>query len=133
MNELIYPNDVPEVPWVTSGHRMPVPDTSMLPGTEKLPTAAVASLSGAVHAAHDALDRFADGAAPRARQLGESLARGEAALRRKADQLGRTRDEWAEGLRGTVRSHPLAAVAVAVALGAVIVRVTRELRASRTA
>jgi len=48
-----------------------------------------------------------------------------AAMHESAKPLGKTRDEWADGLRGTVRNHPLAAMAAAVALGAVIVRVIR--------
>lgn len=119
MSEIIHPG-------VTSDHRMRVPDTSMLPGSEKAPSAALASLNRAVHAAHDAVDRFADSAAPTVRQLGERLSGAEAALHHGADQLGRTRDQWTEGLRSTVRRHPLAAVAAAVALGAVLVRATRR-------
>jgi len=47
------------------------------------------------------------------------------ALHQRAEPLGRTRDGWADGLRGTVRNHPLPVMAAAVALGEVIVRVTR--------
>ncbi|EWS57208.1 hypothetical protein Y695_04897 [Hydrogenophaga sp. T4] len=46
-------------------------------------------------------------------------------MRETAHQMGTTRDEWAEALRGTVRRHPLSAVAAAMALGALIVRVRR--------
>jgi ElaB/YqjD/DUF883 family membrane-anchored ribosome-binding protein len=128
MNETIEPNDARDAPWLTHEHRLGMPDSPAapsLPEAEKAPTAAVASLNRIADTAHDAVDRFADSAAPKVRQLGESMAGAEAALHEKADQLGRARDEWAEGLRGTVRSHPLAAVAGAAVLGAVIARVTR--------
>jgi hypothetical protein len=121
MNDTLQPTS-PVVPWVTSDHR--VPDTSMLPGSEKAPPAAVASLNRVVHATHDAVDRLAESAAPKVRQLGERLAGAEVTLRETAQKMGTTRDEWAESMRGTVRRHPLSAVAAAMALGALIVRVT---------
>lgn len=125
MNENLNPGSLPEVPWPTSDQRMRGAASSMLTQTEKASTAAVDSLNRVVHGAHDAVDRFADSASPRVRQLGESVAGAETALREKADQMGRTRDEWAEGVRNTVRSHPLAVMAAAVALGAVFVRLMR--------
>lgn len=125
MNEPLQPHAAPPVPWVTSDHHERVPDTSMLPGSEKAPPAPVASLNRVVHAAHDAVDRLAGSAAPKVRQLGESLSGAEASLRETAHQMGTTRDEWAEALRGKVRLHPLSAVAAAMALGALIVRLRR--------
>ena len=104
---------------------MPVPNTSMLPGTEKAPTAGAASLRRAVNAAHAAVDRFSDSAEPKVRQLGENVVGAEAALHARADQLSRTGDEWAQGIRSKVRRHPLAALTVAFALGALIVRFKR--------
>jgi hypothetical protein len=72
-----------------------------------------------------AVDRFADSAAPKVGQLGDSVAAAKAALDERADQRVSTRGEWAEGLRSKVCSLPLAAMAAAVALGALIVRITR--------
>jgi hypothetical protein len=43
----------------------------------------------------------------------------------KTDQLRETRDEWVESMRSAVRSNSLACIAAAVALGAVIARITR--------
>lgn len=40
-------------------------------------------------------------------------------------RLRETRDEWVEGVRASVRNNPLATVAAAVALGAVIARIAR--------
>lgn len=126
MNETSNSPAEPVVPWVTSDHHVRVPDTSMLPGSEKAPPAAVASLNRVVHAAHDAVDRLAVSAEPKVRQLGERLSGAEVTLRDTARQLGTTRDEWAEALRGKVVRHPLSAVATAMALGALIVRLTRR-------
>ncbi len=109
----------------TSGHWPHVPSTSMLPGTETAPPAAVESFSRAVRGAHQAVDRFADSATPRIQQLSDGVANAEAAVRARADQVSRTGVEWTASVRNTVRSYPLCALAAALALGAVIARVTR--------
>jgi len=44
---------------------------------------------------------------------------------RVADQWRARQGEWAEGLRTTVRSHPLKSMVAALALGAVIARAIR--------
>jgi ElaB/YqjD/DUF883 family membrane-anchored ribosome-binding protein len=125
MNETIHPDGASDVPWPTSDHRVPVPDTSMLPGSEKAPPAAVGLLKNAVQGAHDTIDRLADGAAPAVQRLGESVSAAAQALSVRTDQLRETRDAWVEGVRSTVRDNPLASVAAALALGAVIARITR--------
>lgn len=128
MNETNQPNQpssVSDVPWPTSDHRVRVPDTSVSSGTENAPSAPVDSLNRVVQGAHDAVDRFADSAEPKVRQLSESVSGAEAVLRARAEQLGAARDKWADNLRGTVRSNPLAAIAAALAVGAVIARVIR--------
>ena len=128
MNETPHTDSKSDGPWPTSGHQVPVPDTSMLPGSEKAPTAAVNLLNHAVQKAHDAVDQMAHRAAPMAQQVGERASAASDAVHATTAQLGATRDEWVESLRATVRSNPLAAVAVAVAMGAVIARVTRPTR-----
>jgi len=117
MNEVFQTRSGSDVPWPTGDNRMPA--------TEGAVPAAVDSLNRVVQGAHAAVDRFADGAEPKVRQLSESVAAAGTALRAGADQLGQTRDKVAESVRATVRSHPLAAIAAALALGAVIVRVMR--------
>ena len=126
MNETIHPDSLSDVPWPTSGERTRVPDTSMLPGTEKAPPPAVGVLKHAVQGAHDTIDCLAESAAPAVQKLGESVSAAEEALRAKADQLRETRDAWAEGLRSTVRDNPLAAVAATLAVGAVVSRLIRS-------
>ncbi len=96
MNETIHPERAPEVPWPTSGHRVLVPDTSMLPGSEKP-----------------------------ASELGERVCAARDAVSAKSDQLRDTLDEWVEGVRLTVRANPLSCVVAAAAVGAVIARISR--------
>lgn len=128
MNETPHTDGKSDVPWSTSGHRVPVPATSMLPGSEKAPSAAVNLLNHAAQRAHDAVDQIADRTAPIAQQVGERAAAASDAVYARTAQLEAARDEWTASLRATVRSNPLVAVAAAVALGAVIARVTRSNR-----
>lgn len=125
MNETIHPDNTSNAPWSTGDHRVRVPNTSMLPGSEKAPPATVGLLRNTVQGAHETIDRFADRAAPAVRQVGESVAAAGEALQAKTDQLREKRDQWAKGARSTVRGKPLVAVAAAFALGAVIARITR--------
>lgn len=125
MNETLPVDGKSDGPWPTGDHRVQVPATSMLPGSEKAPTAAVKLLNHAVQGAHHAVDQVADRAAPMAQELGERASAAADAVHAKTAQLGAARDEWVESLRATVRSQPLVAVAAAVALGAVIARFTR--------
>ena len=78
-----------------------------------------------VKGAHETIDRLADNAAPHVQRLGEGMASAGDALQAKAGQIRDTRDEWAESLRCTVRDNPLAAIVTALAIGALIARVTR--------
>ena len=97
MNELQPKASAADVPWLTSDRRVPVPDTSMLNHGDS----AGARRMG---------DRTA--AAPEAQAAATALA-------------GETPQAWAESLRSTVRSHPLACLAAALAAGLLIARVTR--------
>ena len=125
MNETIHPDSTSNVPWSNGDHRVRVPNTSMLPGSEKAPPATVGLLRNAVHGAHETIDRLAESAAPAVRELGDRVSAAEDALHAKTDQLRETRDEWVESARSTVRSNPLMCVAAAFALGVVIARITR--------
>jgi UDP-N-acetylmuramyl pentapeptide synthase len=128
MNETLHADGKSDVPWPTSDYRVPVPATSMLPGSEKAPTAAMNLLNHAVQGAHQAVDQIADRAAPIAREVGEHASAASDAVHAKTAQLKAARDEWVESLRSSVRSNPLVAVAAAVALGAVLARFTRITR-----
>lgn len=93
---------------------------------ESTPNANASGLLGtAVQGAHDTIDRLAVAAAPAVHQLGERVTAAEDALQEKADQLRGTRDAWAESLRCTVRENPLASIAAAFTLGALLARIAR--------
>lgn len=126
MNENNQPNSTANAPWLTSDQRVRVPDTSLLPNSEKVVPIAVGLLNTAVQGAHHTIDRMAESAAPVVRHLGESVAAAGETLHEKTDQLRVTRDEWAESARTTVRSNPLVSVAAAFTLGAVISRLLRS-------
>ena len=106
-------------------HRLRVPDTSLLPGSEQAAPPAINLLNQAVRGAHDGIDRLAETVTPAVRKLGETVSAAEAALHAKTDQLRETGDEWVDNMRTTVRRNPLACLAVAVALGAVVARISR--------
>lgn len=125
MNETSNSSGLSDLPWPISDRRARGDDTPIGPGSDKAAPAVVGLLDQAVKGAHDTIDRLADGAAPVAQHLGERVTAAEDALQAKTDQLRDTRDEWTEGLRATVRSHPLACIAAAAALGLVIARLTR--------
>lgn len=125
MNETTPHDGATNAPWPTVDHRA-VPNTSMLPGSEKAPPPAVGMLRSAVKGAHETLDRLADSAAPAVRQLGESVAAAGETLHAKTDQLREARDEWVAGARSTVRKNPLACIAAAFALGALMAHLTRR-------
>jgi ElaB/YqjD/DUF883 family membrane-anchored ribosome-binding protein len=89
------------------------------------PTPATELLNRVVQGAHASLDRLAESATPQVQQLEAGLAAAGDTLQAGADQVRHTRDEWAESLRSTVRDHPLATVAAALAAGVLIARLTR--------
>lgn len=100
-------------------------DTAMPADGPKAAPAAVNLLNQAVRGAHDTIDRLADRAEPAAQRLGEQAAAAEHALHAKTAQLRDTRDQWVDSVRTTVREKPLVSVAAAIALGALIARITR--------
>lgn len=128
MNEVANPESASEFLGPNGDHRMPVPTTSMLPGSEKAPSPGAILLKNAVRGAHKTIDRLADTAAPVVHRVGESVSAAAESLNSKTGQLRVTRDEWVEGARGAVRRNPLAWVAAAVALGAALNRLSRITR-----
>jgi ElaB/YqjD/DUF883 family membrane-anchored ribosome-binding protein len=75
--------------------------------------------------AHHTIDRLAETAAPHVERLEEALSGAGVRLKNQAQRVRETGDEWADGLRTTVRRNPLTAVAAALAIGALISRITR--------
>lgn len=114
-----------DAPWPTGDARIRVPDTSMLPHSERGGPAAAGLLKHAVQGTHDTIDRLAERAAPAAQHLGESVAAAEVALHTRTDLWRDMRDAWADGLRTTVRKKPLTSLSAAFALGVLITRIAR--------
>lgn len=92
---------------------------------DKQPSTTAEMMTRVVKGAHETIDHMAERATPPLEQLEQGLAHTGEVLHDKAQQWRATGDEWAEGLRGTVREHPLAAVAAALAVGVVIARLAR--------
>jgi len=82
-------------------------------------------LNRVVQSAHQTIDRLAESAAPHVRKLQDGVTGANEKLHEKADHAKQLGDEWSESLRSTVRDHPLAAVATALAVGMLIARLTR--------
>lgn len=75
--------------------------------------------------AHHTIDRLAEAAAPKIERMEEAVAGATKHLKEQAQHAREKGDEWAEDLRVTIRRNPLSAVAAAIALGALIARITR--------
>ena len=101
-----------------------VSGTPLMPQNEH-PSATADMMTRAVKGAHETIDRMAERATPPLAQIEHGLAQTGEVLHDKAEQWRATGDEWAESLRGSVREHPLAAVAAALAVGVVIARLVR--------
>lgn len=118
----------PSFPLPGAGQSLPdqndVSDTPVTP-QGKHQSATAEMMTRVVKGAHESIDRIAERATPPLEQLEHGLAQTGEVLHGKAEQWRATGDEWAESLRGSVREHPLAAVAAALAAGVVIARLTR--------
>lgn len=79
----------------------------------------------AAEGAHDTIDRLEAQAAPAAEKLREQLDSTGEMLHARADQLRQTGREWREGVRSSVREHPLTTIAAALALGVLLARLSR--------
>lgn len=76
---------------------------------------------------HDAAARMADNPTPQSgrRDAGAPGAESDATLHETTEQHGVSGDPWTEVVRSRVRRHPLACLAAAVALGALMLRAAR--------
>jgi ElaB/YqjD/DUF883 family membrane-anchored ribosome-binding protein len=75
--------------------------------------------------AHHTIDRLVETAAPHLERMEGALAGATGQLKEQARHVREKGDEWADGLRATVRRNPLSAVVAAMAIGALIARITR--------
>jgi len=74
----------------------------------------------AVRGAHAAVDRVAERVGPAVERLKSGVSGAQESLNQRADQLGEIQEQWLASARTTVREHPIAAVAVALAAGVVL-------------
>lgn len=124
MNDITLPQPPNNASWPTRANRAGVPDTSLLPGSEKPPAPAAGLLNHAVQGAHDTIDRLADTATPAVRQIDEGVSAAGDALHAKAELLRDTGAHWTESVRSSVCRNPLSWVAGALALGAALVSIS---------
>jgi hypothetical protein len=78
-----------------------------------------------VKGAHETIDRLAETAAPHVRDLQGSVASAKEMFQARGSEACDIGAEWADSLRATVREHPLAALATAIALGVLVARLAR--------
>ena len=98
-----------------------------LPATDHRDTARRPELlDRVVQCAHEAIDRLADSATPHLQRLQQGVASASDAAHARADETKELGDEWVESLCGTVREHPLAALATALAAGLLIDRLAQR-------
>lgn len=123
MNHNLFPERASDVPWPT--HRVAVPDTSMLRDSDGAGPESVETLMSAVEGADDSPDTLSARAAPAARELGEDASTAGQTRQPASARVLKVGDEWADGVRDTVRKNPLATVAAAVTLGVLLARIVR--------
>ena len=88
-------------------------------------TEAADALGRVVQSAHSAIDRLAESATPAVQRVQDGVQAAGDTLSQKAADARELGDEWAESLRSTVREHPIAAVATALAVGVLVARLAR--------
>ena len=75
--------------------------------------------------AHHTVDRLAQSAGPHLERIEGALAGATGHLKDQARHVREKGDEWADDMRASVRRNPLSTVLAAVAIGALIARITR--------
>lgn len=75
--------------------------------------------------AHRAIDRLAETAGPHIERMEGALAGATGELKDQARHVREKGDEWTDDLRASIRRNPLSAVISAMAIGALIARITR--------
>ena len=73
-----------------------------------------------VQGAHQAVDRIAERAAPVVERLKSHMSGASDSMHTSVEQWSAMQDEWVETARTTVREHPIASLAAAVAAGVVL-------------
>ena len=101
--------------------------TGSMSGGDALGSAAMSAdrtLERLVQGAHQAVDSLAAKAGPAVERLKSSMGTASESMQQRADQLNAMQEEWIESARATVREHPIASLAAAVAVGMLISRLT---------
>ena len=75
-----------------------------------------------VEGAHAAIDKLADAAGPTVDRIASALSNPAAKASSLLGQAGDKKDAWVSDVRDIVREHPIAAIAVALAAGAIYVK-----------
>ncbi len=78
--------------------------------------------------AHDAVDRIAAKAGPTVERVKSGVGSMSESMHQRGEQLSAMQEEWLESCRSTVREHPIATVAVAVAAGMVLAKMLSSSR-----
>ena len=81
-----------------------------------------------VSGAHAAIDKLADAATPTIDRLKGTFSNPSDKLSKLADQAGEKKDAWVSDVRDIVRENPLAAIATALAVGAIYIKLTSNPR-----
>ena len=89
-------------------------------------TAAAPTVGRLAESAHKVVDELAGKAGPAVERLRAGVAGAVDSMGRTAQDLAGTRDEWMESCRQTVREHPVAAIAAALAAGYLLARLTSD-------
>ena len=76
-----------------------------------------------VQGAHQAVDRIAERAAPVVERLKSSMSGASDSMHSGVDQFSAMQEEWVETARTTVREHPIASLAAAVAAGVLLSKI----------
>ena len=115
-----------DLPFPTASSATPPGESTGGNGREAVESAATAARGGSgafervVQGAHRTVDRLAETADGLREGMDDPDAAG--SLGERLDEFRALGDEWADSLRSTVREHPLAALAAAVAVGVIIAR-----------
>jgi ElaB/YqjD/DUF883 family membrane-anchored ribosome-binding protein len=90
---------------------------------EKFPTSE--AVDRMAQTAHAAIDRVAEQARPAVDKARVAATNAAAAMESKATQLGELEAQWMDSCRNHVRQNPLSSIAIALAAGMLIARLTR--------
>lgn len=82
-------------------------------------------LNRVVGGAHEAIDHLAEQVAPQVQRVQDGLASANEMLHQRGTQARELGEAWSERFNGSVREHPLTALATAFALGMLITRLAR--------